>query len=126
MELRRKSPDAACKMQAAEATCTSGAGFIADKAMWMRATGNSLGARDLLARRAVLAFRPSDPEEWYEALLTNAQAASNDQQWTTAYAIASRVDDAYAAGNDLSAQSLDWMRGVEGKQVSVTLAHRSR
>src|SRR3546814_16268491 len=69
--------------------------------MWMRATGNSWGARDLLARRAVLAFRPSDPEEWYEALLTNAQAASNDRQWTTAYAIASRVDDAYASGTGL-------------------------
>src|SRR3546814_9901756 len=74
--------------------------------MWMRATGNSWGARDLLARRAVFAFRPSDPEEWYEALLTNAQAASNDRQWTTAYAIASRVDDAYAAGTDIRDQSL--------------------
>src|SRR3546814_3412543 len=46
------------------------------------------------------------PEEWYEALLTNAQAASNDRQWTTAYAIASRVDDAYAAGTDIRDQSL--------------------
>src|SRR3546814_16165030 len=76
-------------MQAAEATGASDAGFIADKAMWMRATGNSWGARDLLARRAVLAFRPCDTEEWYEALLTNAQAAANDRQWTTAYAIRS-------------------------------------
>src|SRR3546814_12635305 len=40
------------------------------------------------------------------ALLTNAQAASNDRQWTTAYAIASRVDDAYAAGTDIRDQSL--------------------
>src|SRR3546814_17959467 len=38
--------------------------------------------------------------------LTNAQAASNDRQWTTAYAIASRVDDAYAAGTDIRDQSL--------------------
>src|SRR3546814_11331361 len=38
--------------------------------------------------------------------ISNAQAASNDRQWTTAYAIASRVDDAYAAGTDIRDQSL--------------------
>src|SRR3546814_2613716 len=79
LALKRKSPDAALKMQAAEATGASDAGFIADKAMWMRATGNSWGARDLLARRAVLAFRPSDPEEWYEALLRSEEHTSELQ-----------------------------------------------
>ncbi|CAN5139713.1 lytic transglycosylase domain-containing protein [soil metagenome] len=96
--MQRKAPDAILKVQAAEAYAQSDAGFIADKAMWLRDSGNSLAARTLLANRQVATNRPSDAEEWYETLLTNAKAAANDSQWSFAWAIASKVDDAYAPG----------------------------
>lgn len=121
LALKRKAPDASAKMQAAETAGASDAGFLADKAMWLRDNGNSWAARDLLAKRGAVALPPADAEKWYEVLLTNARAAANDKQWTTAYAIASRVDDAYAPGTDVRDRplgerddytSLVWLAGT--------------
>jgi soluble lytic murein transglycosylase len=96
--MQRRAPDAAIKVAAADAIGQGDAGFLADKAMWLRDAGNSIAARTLLANRQTVVTRPADAEKWYEALLTNARAAANDSQWTFAYAIASKVDDAYAPG----------------------------
>ncbi|MPT47438.1 MAG: lytic transglycosylase domain-containing protein [Sphingobium sp.] len=104
--LQRKSVDAAAKMQAAEPYAKGHAGFIADKASWLRDNGNSILARSLLAEREALTTRPANVEKWYEVLLSNARAAANDQQWSLAYNIASKLDDAYPAGTDVSLQSL--------------------
>ena len=104
--MQRRSADAAAKMQDAQTVGKGHAGYIADKAMWLRDTGNSLLARNILANREPLTQRSPDAEEWYEVLLTNARAAANDGQWSTAYQIASKVDDAYLPGTDVSAQSL--------------------
>lgn len=104
--LQRKAPDAAAKMQLAEPYARGHAGFIADKATWLRENGNSILARSLLAEREPLVTRPANVEKWYEVLLTNARAAANDRQWTVAYNIARQLDDAYPAGTDVSLQSL--------------------
>lgn len=103
---QRKAPDAALKMGAADPVGVMDAGYLADKARWMVGNGDSMGARNLLASRSPLAQTPSDPEQWYEVLLAQARAAANDNQWTLAYTIASRVDDAFTPGTDISAQSL--------------------
>jgi len=119
--MQRRSGDAAAKMQAASAIGKGDAGYIADRAMWLRNSGNSLAARTLLAQRETLTRRPHDAEEWYEVLLVNARAAANDRQWTRAYEIASKVDDAFAPGTDVSTQplgerddytSLAWLAGT--------------
>ena len=116
----RKAPDAAAQVAAAESYGQNDAGFIAGKAMWLRDSGNSLAARTALANRQSVTFRPSDAEKWYEALLTNARAAANDSQWSFAWAIASKVDDAYAPGVDVRDRpigerddytSLTWLAG---------------
>ena len=117
---RQKAPDAAMKMQLAEALGASDAGFIADKAAWLLGSGNSIAARQYLANRPELTFRPGDAEKWYEALLVHARAAANDSQWSFAYAIASKLDDAYSPGTDVSTRpigerddytSLAWLAG---------------
>ena len=92
------------------------AGYVAERAMWLRNNGRSLEARRLLANRPTLRHRPSDAEEWYEVLLLNARAAANDNQWSTAYAIASKVDDAFVPGTDVSGESL----GVRDDYTSLT------
>ena len=91
-------------------------GYIGSYALWLRKNGNSITARNLLANRAPLARYPGDPEEWYEALLVNARAAANDSQWTLAYNIASKVDDAFPEGTDISKESL----GVRDDYTSLT------
>lgn len=97
------------------------AGYVAERAMWLRDNGRSAEARQYLANRPPLQHRPSDAEEWYEVLLTNARAAANDRQWSLAYQIASRVDDAFPQGTDISIQplgvrddytSLVWLAGT--------------
>lgn len=117
---RRKAPDAARTMQLAETVGVSDAGYIADKATWLLNSGNWIAARQYLANRPTLSFRPGNAEKWYETLLTHARAAANDSQWSFAYGIASKLDDAYAPGTDVSSRpigerddytSLAWLAG---------------
>ncbi|MBT2244197.1 transglycosylase SLT domain-containing protein [Sphingobium sp. BHU LFT2] len=119
---RQKSPDAAIKMQTAEpAGGASDAGFIADKATWLLNSGNWIAGRQYLANRQPLTFRPGNAEKWYETLLTQARSSANDSQWSFAYGIASKLDDAYAPGTDVSTRpigerddytSLAWLAGT--------------
>ena len=108
------------KMQLAEAVGATDAGFVADKATWLLNTGNWVAGRQYLANRPALTFRPGDAEKWYEALLTQARAAANDSQWSFAYGIASKLDDAYLPGTDVNTRpigerddytSLAWLAG---------------
>lgn len=117
---RQKAPDAASRMQTADTIGVSDAGYVADKATWLLNTGNWIAARQYLANRPSLTFRPGNAEKWYETLLTHAKAAANDSQWSFAYGIASKLDDAYAPGVDVSGRpigerddytSLAWLAG---------------
>lgn len=120
LAFRMNSPDAA---QLGEIAMTQGmgdAGFIADRATWLRNSGASPSARSWLARTRSLTTRPGNVEKFYEVLLTNARAAAADGQWQSAYDIARQIDDAYPAGTDVSAQgygerddytSLAWLAG---------------
>ena len=118
--LQTKAPDAAAKAAALANLTASDSGLLMDRANWLRAAGQSLAARQLLAQPHMLAIKPADPEKWYETLLTMAKGAANDRQWQIAYQIASQLDDAYAAGTDVSLQpygerddytSLAWLAG---------------
>lgn len=96
------------------------AGYIADKATWLRDSGASPSARGWLARTRGTMTRPGNVEKFYEALLVNARGAAADNQWQTAYDIARQIDDAYPAGTDVSTKpygerddytSLAWLAG---------------
>ena len=106
LAMQTRAPDAALKADAVLSAGLSDAGYIADRANWLRLTGNSIAARQLLAGPRKLVHRPGDVEEWYEVLLANARAAATDTQWTLAYDIARQIDDAYPAGVDVRDQSL--------------------
>jgi soluble lytic murein transglycosylase len=103
LALQTKAPDAAARV-AGLTGFEGNAGLIQDRANYLRNTGNSLAARQLLAT-ARITTRPANPETWFETLLTNARGAANDSQWSTAYDIASRIDDAYPVGTDVSTRS---------------------
>ena len=118
--LRRRAPDAAMQMQAADATGAADAGFVVDKAQWLISAGSGLSARQYLANRPTLANRPANVEKFYEALLSQARSAASDSQWSFAWGIASKIDDAIAPGIDVSDQaigvrddytSLAWLAG---------------
>src|SRR3546814_12304818 len=78
---RQKAPDAAMKMQLAEAVGATDAGFVADKAAWLLNTGNWIAGRQYLANRPALTFRPGDAEQWYGVLRPQARAAAHQRPW---------------------------------------------
>ena len=102
-----EAPDADAKANAVASLARGDAGFIADRSRYLRNKGQSYNARALMANRPVLNVRPSSPTQvatWYEANLLNAQGAANDGQWSVAYDIASKVDDAYTAPTNIAGE----------------------
>ncbi|KTE33278.1 MULTISPECIES: lytic transglycosylase domain-containing protein [unclassified Sphingopyxis] len=102
LAMRSGAVDAALQANAVEATnpglTRSDAGYITDKATWLRKTNRAGEARALLAAPRSLAKAPTDAEEWLATLLTNAKGASESGDKRTAYNIASQLDDALPPG----------------------------
>jgi len=116
LAMAQNAPDAAAQVAALGIEAMRDAGFVAARAKSLHGGGNWAAARALLAARPVLDHRPVKPETWYELLLAQARAAANDGQYATAYDIASKVDDAFADGHDVSGESL----GVRDDYTSLT------
>ncbi len=119
--MQRRAPEAALSIAAADPIGVTDGGYLLDKASWLYASNDWTGSRRLLAERAPLAQPVADPARWYDFLLAQARAAAKDNQWTVAWGIASRVDDAYPAGTDISDKplavrddytSLTWLAGT--------------
>ncbi|RYY25142.1 MAG: lytic transglycosylase domain-containing protein [Sphingomonadales bacterium] len=128
---RAKAPDAAERGAAILAQGRNDPGYIADRANWLRETGQGMAARSYLAQPRKLNAFPGDVEKWYEVLLTVARSAAADGQNSLAYQIASQVDDAYPDGTDISDRpygerddytSLTWLAGT----VALEKAGRAR
>lgn len=102
LALRSGAVDAALQASAVESANPSllrtDAGYITDKATWLRKAGRVGEARALLAAPRSLAKPPTDAEEWIETLLTNARAADAAGDKMTAYNIAKQIDDSFAPG----------------------------
>ncbi|WP_448665091.1 lytic transglycosylase domain-containing protein [Sphingomonas sp. CJ20] len=113
---RTRAADADAKGAAALALGRGDPGYIADRALWLRDTGQSPAMRAYLAQRPQLASYPGSPEKWYEVLLLGARGAANDGQYALAYQIASQVADAFPPGTDVSDMSL----GVRDDYTSLT------
>ncbi|QNQ11322.1 lytic transglycosylase domain-containing protein [Sphingomonas alpina] len=102
LAFRTNAANASDLSAATQAAGANDPGYIADRATWLRNNNAGPSARSWLARPRSLTNRPGDVEKWFEVLLTNARGAANDSQYQTAYDIASKVDDAYPAGTDIS------------------------
>lgn len=121
LALRTNAADAALKADAIAAQGMQDAGFIADRAIWLRGQANLLGMRALLAQPRTLVTRPAEVEKWLELLLSTARGAQADGQYAQAYSIASKLDDAFAPGTNVRERSagerddytsLAWLAGT--------------
>jgi soluble lytic murein transglycosylase len=110
LAMRSRATAAALRAAEAEranpALTTSNAGYIADKAIWLRATGQNGAARALLAAPRSLTEPPLDAEKWYETLLSVARGAITDGDSRAALAIARRVEDGLPNGAAILEQPL--------------------
>ncbi|KHK90965.1 lytic transglycosylase domain-containing protein [Novosphingobium malaysiense] len=76
-------------------------GYVYNRAVQARRSGNLPGEITLLANRPLLSEPVLDPEKWVKELLTAARGASTE----SAVKIASSIDDAFAPGTDISQMS---------------------
>jgi soluble lytic murein transglycosylase len=102
LALRTNAPDAGN----ADAIGAGDPGYLADKAIWLTNSGAAGSARALLARPHNLSSQPLDVDRWFDLLLRNARAAVAAGDYSTAYNIASQVDDAYPVGTDIALRPL--------------------
>jgi soluble lytic murein transglycosylase len=105
LAFRTNAPNASDLSTSTQELYRTDAGYVADRAVWLRNSGAGPTARAWLARPRSLTTRPANAGEWYEVLATNARGAAADSQWQTAYDIARQLDDAYPAGTDISTKS---------------------
>jgi len=96
----------------------SDGGYVYNRAVQARRTGNLPGEIALLANRPPLSRPVPDPEKWVRELLSAARGAGDD----SAVRIASSIDDAFAPGTDVSRlsyrvrddyTSLVWLGGTK-------------
>lgn len=77
------------------------AGYLYNRSRMLRTSGQGVSAGVLLATRPVLASPPRDVRKWMAELLAAARASDA----SSAVQIASKIDDAFAPGTDVSLQS---------------------
>lgn len=116
LAMLKNLPDADALARSLGAEAMRDSGYVAQRARRLVDTGNWTLARQMLASRPALQYRPVNAEGWYELLLSQARAANNDGQYALAFDIASKVDDAFAQGHDISDESL----GVRDDYTSLT------
>lgn len=105
LAFRTNAPTASEFSASTPALYGTDAGYVADRATWLRNNGAGPSARAWLAQPRRLAAPPGDAEAYLEVLLTAARGAAADGQWQTAYDIGRQVDDAFPPGTDVSTRS---------------------
>ena len=98
LAMQTKDPNAAAYALALGDAANRDAGFVNDRARWLRDSNQGMVAREYLARPRTLDAAPLDAAAWFDTLETAARGAFNDGQWALAYGIASQIGDAYPSG----------------------------
>ena len=96
--MQAKAADAASKLAYVAASATGDPGFLLDRVMWLRLSGQEYAAQALLAAPRRLNAPPLDAERWLDTLVAVARNATAQGQLQTAYDIARQVEDTYPAG----------------------------
>jgi soluble lytic murein transglycosylase len=119
LALRTNAADAQYVADSLPAAFQNDAGFVADKAVWLRASSPA-AARAWLAQNRTLTGRPAEVERWFELLLATAREAVTAGDTAAAYRIARLVDGTYAPGVEVRERpigerddytSLVWLAG---------------
>jgi soluble lytic murein transglycosylase len=98
-----KSPDAQAQGAALGAQAASDAGYVIDRANWLRETGQEGVARIELSQPRRLSAPPFDPVRYMQVLDSFSRASATDGQWPQAYGIASQLVDIYPPGTSIRA-----------------------
>jgi soluble lytic murein transglycosylase len=107
LALQTRAANAAALVSALDSSTARDPGLLVDRANWLRNSGQSAAARQLMANRPRLDSAPANAARWLALSLTLARGAANDRNWRTAYDIATGIEDVYARGVDVSERPYD-------------------
>jgi len=105
LALQTRSPDAPSLVAALGDSASRDPGLVYDRAAYMNRNGNPAGARQLMAGRSRFDRPAATPERLMELMVSLARGAAEDGQARQAFEIASKLDDIYPAGTDVSTRS---------------------
>lgn len=105
LAVQARAPDASSLISGLGPPASRDPGLLFDRASAMNRGGNPGGARQLLASRGRFDRPPVNPERLMELMVTLARGAVEDGQARLAFDIASKLDDLYPAGTDVSDRS---------------------
>ncbi len=105
LALQARSSEAPALVANLGAAASRDPGLVYDRAAYLNRSGNPAGARQLLASRGRFDRPAANPERLMELMVSLARGAANDGQSRQAFEIASKLDDIYPAGTDVSERS---------------------
>ena len=105
--MQSQAPDAESRYQSVIGSVTTDAGLMMDRARYLRARNYAESARQLAARDHNFTYRPADADRFYEMLGQLADDAVDARQWSTAYNIASQIDDVIPPGQAVADQPIE-------------------
>jgi soluble lytic murein transglycosylase len=101
LAFRTNASDANDRFAATQALGANDAGYVADRAVYLRNSGNAMAVRAWLAQPRTFSAPPADPGAWLNILWTNARGATADAQYATAFDIARQAENTYPTGTDI-------------------------
>lgn len=91
-----KAPDVTQRAAALSEMDKADPGYVADRAWYLRNSGQADAVRTFLAQSRTLSRPPQNPNGWLEMLEHHAEDAAKAGQWQVAYDIARQTSQTYA------------------------------
>jgi soluble lytic murein transglycosylase len=107
LALQTKADDAQIQAGAQAPGADRDAGYVIDRAAWLRDSNQWVAARAWLAQPRTFDAPPYDARLYLEALLAFAKAAASDSQNDTVYGITANAEGAFAPGTDIGQRPLN-------------------
>jgi soluble lytic murein transglycosylase len=107
LALQTKASDSEAQVAALAPGADRDAGYVLDRAAWLRDSNQWVAARTFLALPHSYDAPPYDARLYLEALLAFARAAASDNQNDNVSGIAANAAGAFAAGTDISQRPLN-------------------
>jgi soluble lytic murein transglycosylase len=104
--MQNNAADAESRYATVIGSVTRDGGLMMDRARWLRANNYGSAAQQLAGRDHDFAYKPADPERFYDMLILLAGDAVEARNWETAYNIARQIDDALPTGATVSSQPI--------------------
>lgn len=107
LALQTRAPDANDRANALDPAARRDPGLLFDQVVWLKNGNQIAAARAMLASRPTFDRPIASPGRYLDTALALARGAAADGNWQQVYGIASKLEDLYAPGTDVSDHPYD-------------------